>query len=244
MSANASTRHGQSGGDRTIWTSSIALTAILVALSVALGFLLISVPNVELLTFSVFASGAVLGRWRGALVGALAMAVYSGINPYGSGLGFPPLYFAQILSASLTGLSGGLTSGLWGSRTPPAHAGWAPGYHVEAGEEDPGESARIPRAALAPVAGFLGILLTAIYRVAPVAMACLLGILLTAIYQGAVILGMAVASPELRAGVFAAIAANVFFSVIHVGSNAVLFAVLVPVVIPRLKRLMVRGTSR
>jgi hypothetical protein len=225
MSANASIRRRGVSGERVPWTSSIARTAVLVALSVALGFLLISVPNVELLTFSVFVSGAVLGRWRGALVGALAMAIYSGTNPYGSGLGFPPLYAAQILSAAFTGFTGGLTAGLWRSAGPVAEAGKVAGDLVGESGRGRGHETRVRRGALAPLAGFLGLLLTSIY-------------------QGAVIFGVAVASPELRTGVFAAIAANAFFSVIHVGSNAVLFAVLAPVVIPRLKRLMARGTSR
>ncbi len=84
MSERNSTDPGRSG--RALWTSETATTAIFVALAAALGFLLLSVPNVELVTFTVFASGVVLGRWRGALVGVLAMAIYSGANPYGSGL--------------------------------------------------------------------------------------------------------------------------------------------------------------
>jgi len=95
-----------------------AATAVFTALAVALGYLLLSVPNVELLTFTVFASGVALGRWRGALIGALAMAIYSGLNPYGFGFAVPTLYAAQIAATALTGLAGGLAAPLWRGRAP------------------------------------------------------------------------------------------------------------------------------
>jgi hypothetical protein len=36
------------------------------------------------------------------------MGIYSGLNPLGSGLSFPPLFFAQVISMSLCGMIGGL----------------------------------------------------------------------------------------------------------------------------------------
>ncbi len=183
--------------DRAFWTTGIALTAVLVALAVALGLLLLAVPNVELITFTIFVSGAVLGRWRGATVGARAWALFSGVNPYGSGLGYPPLYVAQILAGAFTGFVGGATGALW-SRT------------------------RRERPTFGGVAAAGGV-----------------GFILTAVYQSGAILGIAVASPEYRTGIIAAIAANAFFSLIHLVSNTVVFAVLAPVVIPRLKRAMI-----
>jgi hypothetical protein len=179
---------------RAFWTTRIALTAILVALAVALGLLLLAVPNVELITFTIFVSGAVLGRWRGATVGALAWAIFSGVNPYGSGLAFPPLYVAQVLAGALIGLAGGAIGGLWS-----------------------GSRRGLPAAGGVAAAGGVGFVLTAVY-------------------QSGVILGIAVASPEYRTGIMAAIAANAFFSLIHLVSNTVIFAVLTPVVLPRLKR--------
>ena len=107
---------------RAFWTSETAATAIFVALAAALGFLLLSVPNVELVTFTVFASGVVLGRWRGALVGALAMAIYSGVNPYGSGLGAPTMFAAQVAASAFSGLMGGVTAPLWRGRRRGARA--------------------------------------------------------------------------------------------------------------------------
>ena len=94
-------------------TPATAATALFAALAVALGYLLISVPNVELLSFTVFASGVILGRLRGALVGALAMAIYSALNPAGSGLGIPTLYVAQIAATAVIGMAGGVSAPLW-----------------------------------------------------------------------------------------------------------------------------------
>jgi len=205
------------------WTSRVAVKAVLVALSVTLGLLLVSVPNVELLTFSIFVSGAVLGRSAGALVGALSWAVFSAVNPMGTGLGFPPMFVAQIVSGAITGFAGGVSAPLW--RVASARATGTTEREGAAGTPQ-GAGAVRPRA----------------HRVALVALAAALGLTITVVYQGAVILGLAIASPELRTGVMAAIASNAFFSAVHVVSNTIVFAVLGPIVIPRLSRLVGRGT--
>jgi hypothetical protein len=193
MKEKNSTDPGSSA--RALWTSETATTAIFVALAAALGFLLLSVPNVELVTFTVFASGVVLGRWRGALVGALAMAIYSGFNPYGSGLGVPTMFAAQLGASAFTGLMGGVTAGLW--RGPLPVAG---------------------RRGLPLVAGGIGLVLTAVY-------------------QAAVIIGLAVMSPEFRTGAVAVLLSNAFFSSVHLVSNTIVFAVLAPTVLPKILRL-------
>ena len=193
MSERNSTDTGSSA--RALWTSETAATAIFVALAAALGFLLLSVPNVELVTFTVFASGVVLGRGRGALIGALAMAIYSGFNPYGSGLGIPTMFAAQLAASAFTGLMGGTTARLW--RGPPLAAG---------------------RRGLPLVAGGIGLALTAVY-------------------QAAVIVGLAVMSPEFRTGAFAVLLSNAFFSSVHLVSNTIVFAVLAPTVLPKILRL-------
>jgi len=180
---------------RALWTSETATTAIFVALAAALGFLLLSVPNVELVTFTVFASGVVLGRWRGALVGALAMAIYSGFNPYGSGLGVPTMFAAQLAASAFAGLTGGITARLWRS---PLH-----------------------------VSGRRGLLLVAGG----------IGLALTAVYQAAVIVGLAVMSPEFRTGAIAVLLSNAFFSSVHLVSNTIVFAVLAPTVLPKILQL-------
>jgi hypothetical protein len=184
---------------RSIRTSRVALTAIFVALAAALGYLLVAVPNVELITFTIFAAGSVLGSARGAFVGALAFAIFSGLNPHGSGVGLPPLYAAQIAAAAVAGVAGGASARLWRSGARPG---------------------RLPLLALVGAA---------------------YGLVLTVVYQCAVIVGIAVASPELRVGLLAAIASNAFFSTVHVLSNTVLFAILAPAVLPRLARLQPGG---
>jgi hypothetical protein len=184
---------GPGGSGRSLWRSETATTAIFVALAAALGFLLLSVPNVELVTFTVFASGVVLGRWRGALVGALAMAIYSGANPYGSGLGAPTMFAAQVAASAFSGLMGGVTARLWRGR--------------------PSGPAVLPF-----IAGAIGLALTVVYQVA-------------------VIVGLAVMSPEFRTGALAVLVSNAFFSVVHLVSNTIVFAVLAPTVLPRVVRL-------
>jgi uncharacterized membrane protein len=180
---------------RRFWATRTAVTAIFAALAAALGFLLIGVPNVELLTFTVFAAGVVLGRLRGALVGLLAMALYSGANPYGSGIAIPTLFVAQIGASSVAGFVGGVASPLWRSE------GSGPDW--------------LPRALVCALIGFG----------------------LTLVYQAAVILGISAMSPEFRTGAIAVVVSNAFFSFVHVVSNTVIFAVLGPAVLPRLKRL-------
>ena len=210
MSERNSTSPRDSG--RALWTSGTAVTAIFVALAAALGFLLLSVPNVELVTFTIFASGVVLGRWRGALVGVLAMAIYSGANPYGSGLGVPTMLAAQLAASAFTGLVGGITAPLW-----RGDAREAPG---RGGRLDPAAGGRVGggRRALPLVAGGLGFVLTAVY-------------------QAAVIVGLAVMSPEFRTGALAVLLSNAFFSGVHLVSNTIVFAVLAPAVIPRIVRM-------
>jgi uncharacterized membrane protein len=97
----------------------VALVAVFAGLAVALGYLRyllvpIPIPNVELITFTVFIAGVMLGRWRGALVGAISATIYYGVNPlFGSSVAMPPLYAAQIGSLTLAGLVGGLSGPLW-----------------------------------------------------------------------------------------------------------------------------------
>ena len=197
---------------RAFWTSETATTAIFVALAAALGFLLLSVPNVELVTFTVFASGVALGRWRGALVGALAMAIYSGANPFGSGLGVPTMFAAQIAGSALAGFAGGVTAPLWRGRT----AGFASAASFEF---EPRAVFRLARGRGMPV------------------LAGTIGFVLTAVYQAGVIVGLAVMSPEFRTGALAVLVSNAFFSSVHLLSNTIVFVVLAPTVLPRVARL-------
>lgn len=82
--------------------------AIFIALAVASGLSLIQVPNVELMTTVVFLSGLLLGSLRGALIGSLAMAIFSVFNPVG--VPVLPVLVVQIFSMALFGLIGGLSN--------------------------------------------------------------------------------------------------------------------------------------
>lgn len=81
------------------------IAAMMTALAVTLGYLFLSVPNVELLTATVFISGYILGPVTGAVVGAVAELIYSGLNPMG--MPMPNLLLAQILGMAFAGLAGG-----------------------------------------------------------------------------------------------------------------------------------------
>ncbi|UCF06751.1 MAG: hypothetical protein JSV33_06915 [bacterium] len=83
----------------------LILTALFTVLSVVLGYLLAAVPNVELITLTVFLSGIFLGRRLGALVGCLSILIYSLFNPFGPAL--PPLVIAQAAGFALVGWTGG-----------------------------------------------------------------------------------------------------------------------------------------
>ena len=97
------TRNMTSGGKiRT--TRKIALAGLLSSLAVALGFLLIAVPNVELMTLTVFVSGALLGVRGGALVGVVSMLIYSVANPMGAAI--PLVTVSQVVGLGLVGAVG------------------------------------------------------------------------------------------------------------------------------------------
>jgi len=95
-------------------TRTLVQTALLIALCVAVGYALAGVPNVELISASVCASGVWVGARRGAVVGVLAEAIYSGFNPYG--VAPPPLYVAQLVGFALFGAVGGFAAPLFARR--------------------------------------------------------------------------------------------------------------------------------
>jgi hypothetical protein len=90
-------------------TRSVATLGMLTALVAALGFLLSGVPNIELMTLATFVTGALLGAARGAAVGAGAMAIFSGFNPYG--MAPPPVYAMQVAGFAGIGAAGGALGG-------------------------------------------------------------------------------------------------------------------------------------
>ncbi len=88
--------------------NSLIRASIFSAIAVGMGFSLMFIPNIELITVLVFLAGVSLGISWGGIVGLTAMGIYSGLNPMGSGLSFPPLFIMQILGMAIAGILGGL----------------------------------------------------------------------------------------------------------------------------------------
>lgn len=78
----------------------------MVALTVAAGFSLAAVPNVELVTFLIFISGFLLGTRLGPLAGAVSWGLFSALNPMG--VAVPPVLAAQVVCGAVIGLAGGV----------------------------------------------------------------------------------------------------------------------------------------
>jgi hypothetical protein len=85
------------------------LTALFAAAAAAGGYLLMSVPNVELFTLILFASGYALNFGSGMVAALVASLIYFGLNPQG-GL-FPPLLASQILGALAAPVAGSIWRG-------------------------------------------------------------------------------------------------------------------------------------
>ncbi len=88
------------------------LSAILTALSVAVGYALMWIPNIEFITATIFISGYVTGRLNGLWIGFSAALIYFTFNPQGAS---PlPLLLAQMAAMGLAGFCGGvLKKCLW-----------------------------------------------------------------------------------------------------------------------------------
>lgn len=170
-------------------TRDIALIAAFVALAVAGGFALMQVPNVEIISMTVFLSGSMLGSGAGAITGALTAFLFSTLNPYGQAP--PPLLAAQIFSMAICGIAGGLLR--------IGHAQWA--------------KSRL-------ILGACGFLLTCLYD------------LLTTVSFTLVV--------ELDWNAFlAALAFGVWFYVVHMISNTLIFALILPILVQRLSVLRI-----
>jgi len=86
--------------------------ALFAALAAALGFLFAPIPNIELVTFSLFAAGYALGLAGGAAAASLAVLLYFGLNPYGSSFALPPLLAAQLAAGVFIAALGSLAARL------------------------------------------------------------------------------------------------------------------------------------
>jgi hypothetical protein len=84
----------------------IILAALFTALGIALGFLFAAIPNVELMTLTVFMAGVFCGARLGGGVGVLSILFFSLVHPLGPAP--PPLLAAQVAGFFVIGLCGGL----------------------------------------------------------------------------------------------------------------------------------------
>lgn len=91
-------------------TRKALLASLLISATVALGLALSGIPNIELMTFTVFVSGYLLGRSLGVVVGAASIMLHSLFNPLG--VAMPILLVSQILGFSVVGLTGAV-AGPW-----------------------------------------------------------------------------------------------------------------------------------
>lgn len=88
----------------------VALISTFTALAIVLGYLLASIPNIELFTLTIFLSGYILGKRDGMIVGFLGSFIFCFFNPLGAS---PlPLLTFQLTHYSITGLLGALTNDL------------------------------------------------------------------------------------------------------------------------------------
>ncbi|MFX1278370.1 MAG: ECF transporter S component [Promethearchaeota archaeon] len=84
----------------------LTLISIFSALSIILGYILIELTNIELVTLMIFLSGFIMGRRDGMIVGFLSSSIFCFFNPYGYYL---PLYAFQLVHYTITGLLGALS---------------------------------------------------------------------------------------------------------------------------------------
>jgi hypothetical protein len=84
----------------------LSMAAVLVAVGVALGYLLVGVPNVEGISAVSFFAGYELGAGLGAAVGGLSIGMFSLFNPLGPAL--PQVVAGQVAGMVIIGASGHL----------------------------------------------------------------------------------------------------------------------------------------
>lgn len=90
--------------------------AFFASMAAALGFLLSPLPNIELVTFTLFVGGCVLGWAGGSMAALLAVLLYFGFNPYGSSFLFPPLLLSQLVAGLLVAGLGAAFARLFSGR--------------------------------------------------------------------------------------------------------------------------------
>ncbi|MDP8207434.1 MAG: ECF transporter S component [Candidatus Electryonea clarkiae] len=84
----------------------LAQISLFTAMAVVCGYILIAVPNVELITVVISLAGLYLGSIGGLTVGILSVIIYNGLNAWG--IPFPPVWIAQMVGQGLNGFLFGL----------------------------------------------------------------------------------------------------------------------------------------
>lgn len=87
-------------------SNTVAHTGLYTAVCVVIGLILTPIPNIELITLFVFLGGYIYGIKNGVIIGAVGGFLFSAVNPWGSGLAFPPLIVAQVIGFGFAGISG------------------------------------------------------------------------------------------------------------------------------------------
>ena len=90
----------------TFVVKKLSILGAFIAMGVVLGYALIAVPNVELVTATIFIAGFTLGIKEGLLVGLITEAIYTLFNPIG--VAMPSIMLGQVISMGLTGVLGGM----------------------------------------------------------------------------------------------------------------------------------------
>jgi hypothetical protein len=83
----------------------VILAALFIAISVVFGKMLETLPNIELISFSVWMSSYVLDREYSTVVGFLSFLIHSMLSPYG--VAPVPLLLSQAVGGALIGFFGG-----------------------------------------------------------------------------------------------------------------------------------------
>jgi len=86
-----------------------AYAGIFIGTGVALGYLLAGIPNVELVTATIFLGGYIVGKGGGIMIGILTFGIFSSLNPYG--MAPLPLLFTQMFAGGIIGFTGGVIKG-------------------------------------------------------------------------------------------------------------------------------------
>ncbi len=82
-----------------------ARISLFAAITVVNGYLLMAVPNVELMTATIALSGLFLGPLAGSITGVVAILVYGAINAWGPT--FPPMWIMQMMGMGIAGFAFG-----------------------------------------------------------------------------------------------------------------------------------------